>query len=131
VFEMHPALIEGRAAILYLNLETMLALSQSEKRYTPPRRYPSSAFDLSVIAGSRELVGDLLKKVVRFVPEELLENAEYIRQYSGPPLPAGFKSVSYRITIGSADRTLSSDEVGVIRNDIIDGMRARGYELRV
>jgi phenylalanyl-tRNA synthetase beta chain len=109
----------------------MLSLSQSEKRYTPPRRYPSSAFDLSVIAGSRELVGELLKKAVRFVPEELLESAEYIRQYSGPPLPPGFKSVSYRITIGSADRTLSSDEVGVIRNGIIDGMRALGYELRV
>src|SRR5438132_5025436 len=41
VFEMHPALIEGRAAILYLNLETMLALSQSEKRYTLPGRHPS------------------------------------------------------------------------------------------
>jgi phenylalanyl-tRNA synthetase beta chain len=131
VFEMHPSLIEGRAAILYVDLETMLALSQSEKRYTPPRRYPSSAFDLSVIAGSRELVGDLLKNLIRFVPEELLENAEYIRQYSGPPLPPGFKSISYRVTVGSADRTLSSDEVGAIRNDIIDGMRALGYELRV
>jgi phenylalanyl-tRNA synthetase beta chain len=131
IFELHPSLIEGRAAILYLNLDTMLALSQSEKRYTPPRRYPSSAFDLSVIAGSRELVGDLLKKLVRFVPEGMLESAEYIRQYSGPPLPEGFKSVSYRITIGSADRTLSSDEVGAIRNNIIGGMRALGYELRV
>ncbi len=131
VFEMHPALIEGRAAILYLNLETMLALSQSEKRYTPARRYPSSAFDLSVVAGSRELTGDLLKKLIRFVREEMLESAEYIRQYAGPPFPEGFKSVSYRVTVGSADRTLSSDEVGAIRNDIIEGMRALGYELRV
>jgi phenylalanyl-tRNA synthetase beta chain len=131
VFEMHPALIEGRAAILYLNLETVLALSQTEKRYTPPRRYPSSAFDLSVVARARELVGDLLKNLLRFVPEGMLENAEYIRQYSGPPLPEGFKSVSYRITVGSGDRTLSSEEVGEIRNRIIDGMRGLGYELRV
>src|SRR4029077_11690419 len=119
------------AAILYVNLETMLALSQSEKRYTPPRRYPSSAFDLSVVAGSRELTGDLLKKLLRFVPEEMLESAEYIRQFSGPPFPEGFKSVSYRITVGSADRTLSSDEGGAIRKGIIEGMRALGYELRV
>jgi phenylalanyl-tRNA synthetase beta chain len=131
VFELHPMLIEGRAAILYLNLETMLALSQSEKRYTPPRRYPSSAFDLSVVAGSRELAGDLLKKLLRFVPEGMLEGAEYVRQFSGPPFPEGFKSVSYRITVGSAERTLSSDEVGKIRNSVIDGMRALGYELRV
>ena len=131
LFEMHPALIEGRAAILCLNLETMLGLSQTEKRYTPPRRYPSSAFDLSVVAGARELVGDLLKSLIRFVPEGMLENAEYIRQYSGPPLPEGFNSVSYRITVGSSDRTLSSEEVGEIRNGIIDGMRGLGYELRV
>ena len=61
VFELHPSVIEGRAAILYVNLDTMLALSQQDRRYTPPRRYPSSAFDLSVIAGARELAGDLLK----------------------------------------------------------------------
>ena len=131
VFELHPALIEGRAAILYLNLETVLALSQVEKRYTPPRRYPSSAFDLSVVAGSRELIGGLLKNLIRFVPEGMLEGAEYIRQYSGPPLAENFKSVSFRITVGSADGTLSSEEVGTIRSHIIEGMRGLGYELRV
>lgn len=131
VFEMHPSLIDGRAAILYVDLEAMLDLSAGEKRYTPPPRYPSSAFDLSVIAQSRELAGDLLKRLIRFVPEGMLQNAEYVRQYSGPPLPDGFKSVSYRITVGSAGRTLSSEEVGAMRNNIIEGMRAAGYELRV
>jgi len=131
VFELHPSLVEGRAAILYLNLETVLAASQAETRYAPPRRYPSSAFDLSIVAGSRELVGDLLKRLIRFVPEGMLEDAEYVRQYSGPPLAEGFKSVSFRITIGSPQRTLSSEEVGAIRNGLIEGMRGLGYELRV
>ena len=131
VFELHPSLIDGRAAILYVNLETMFALSRAEKPYVPPLRYPSSAFDLSVIAGSRELVGDLLKSVVRLVPRELLQSAEYVRQFAGPPFPEGFKSVTYRITVGSAERTLSSEEVGAVRNSIIEGMRADGYELRV
>ena len=131
VFELHPALLDGRAAILYVNLEAMLALSETGKRYTPPSRYPSSAFDLSVIAKSRELSGDLLERIAAFVPADLLQSAEYVRQYSGPPLPEGYKSVSYRITLGSAERTLSSDEAGAIRNAIIDGMRAAGYELRV
>jgi phenylalanyl-tRNA synthetase beta chain len=131
LFELHPTLIEGRAAILYVNLETVLALTQREKRYTPLRRYPSSAFDLSVIAGARELAGDLLKKIIGFAPPEMLEHAEYVRQYAGPPLAEGYKSVSFRITIGSADSTLSSEAVGAIRNSIIDGMRSLGYELRV
>ena len=61
----------------------------------------------------------------------MLEAAEYVRQYSGPPLAEGFKSVSFRITVGSPERTLSSEDVAAIRNRIIDGMRALGYELRV
>jgi phenylalanyl-tRNA synthetase beta chain len=131
LFELHPSLIEGRAGILYVNLDTMLALSRREKRYTPPRRYPSSAFDLSVIAGERELAGDLLAKLTRIAPPDMLESADYVRQYSGPPLAEGLKSVSFRITVGSAERTLSSEEVGAIRNNIIEGMRALGYYLRI
>ena len=84
-----------------------------------------------MIAGSRELAGDLLGKVRGFVPPEMLEGAEYVRQYSGPPFAEGSKSISFRITIGSAERTLSSEEVGAIRNNIIEGMRGLGYELRV
>jgi phenylalanyl-tRNA synthetase beta chain len=131
VFELHPSLVDGRAAILYVNLESMLALSQAEKPYAPALRYPSSAFDLSVIAGARELAGDLLKRLTGFVPAEMLQGAEYVRQYAGSPFPKGFKSVSFRITVGSAERTLSSEEVGAVRNGIIEGMRAAGYELRV
>jgi hypothetical protein len=35
------------------------------------------------------------------------------------------------LTVGSGERTLSSEEVGEIRGRIIDGMRELGYELRV
>ena len=41
------------------------------------------------------------------------------------------KSVSFRLTVGSAERTLSSDEVGQIRAAMIEGMQQLGYELRV
>ena len=46
-------------------------------------------------------------------------------------MPEGTKSVSYRVTIAAPDRTLSSDEVGVVRSRIIEGMRQLGYDLRV
>ena len=61
----------------------------------------------------------------------MLEAIVYVREYSGPPLAEGMKSVSFRLTLGSADRTLASEEVGEIRAAIIEGMRRAGYELRV
>jgi len=106
------------------------ALAAAELRYTPIRRYPSSAFDLSVIAGLREHAGELQSKVRSFAGP-LVESIEFLRQYSGPPLADGQKSVSFRLTAGSPERTLSNDETSAIRTRIIDGMRALGYDLRV
>jgi phenylalanyl-tRNA synthetase beta chain len=61
----------------------------------------------------------------------LLESVEFVRQYSGPPLDEGRKSASFRVTLGSTGRTLSSEEVSEVRDRIIVRMRELGYELRV
>jgi phenylalanyl-tRNA synthetase beta chain len=131
VLELHPSLVEtGRAAVLDLDLDHVRSLAAAELRYTPIRRYPSTAFDLSVIAGLREHAGELQSKVRSFAGP-LVESIEFLRQYSGTPLEAGQKSVSFRLTAGSPERTLSNDETSAIRARIIDGMRSLGYELRV
>ncbi len=131
MFELHPSLIEtGRAAILDLDLQPVHRLSAAEIRYTPIRRYPSSAFDLSVVAGVREYAARIQADIRSFAGP-LLESIQFVRQYSGPPLEEGRKSVSFRVTVGSPERTLSSEEAGAIRARIIEGMRGLGYELRV
>jgi phenylalanyl-tRNA synthetase beta chain len=130
-FELHPALLEaGRAAICDLDLSLIESLCSVEVKFSPIRRYPSSAFDLSVIAPLRAYAGSLRAAVVSFAGP-LLESVEFLREYTGAPFAAGDKSVSFRVTVGSPDRTLSSEEVGEIRAGIIAGMRGLGYELRV
>jgi phenylalanyl-tRNA synthetase beta chain len=99
-------------------------------KFTPIRRYPSSAFDLSVIVPLRKHAGEVQRALAR-EPDPLLESIEFVREYAGPPLPEGSKSVTFRVTVGSPERTLSSEEVGQIREGIIERMRGLGYELRV
>ncbi len=131
MFELHPSLVEtGRAAVLDLDLHAVRRLATGEIKYTPIRRYPSSGFDLSVMAPLREHAAKLETAMSGFAGP-LLESIEFVRQYAGPPLPEDRKSVSFRVTVGSAERTLSSDEVAAIRGRIIEGMRGLGYELRV
>jgi len=131
MFELHPRLIEtGRAAVLDLDLSAVAAFAGGEVKYTPIRRYPPAAFDLSVIAGLREHAATLRRALEGFAGP-LVESVEFVRQYSGPPLRPDQKSVSFRLTAGSPERTLSSEEVGEIRARIIQGMRGLGYELRV
>jgi phenylalanyl-tRNA synthetase beta chain len=131
LFEFHPKFIDaGRAVVLDLNLDTVQSLPTVEKRYQPVRRFPESAFDLSVITGRRTLVGDIQQAIASFAGANL-ESVTFLRQYEGAPLPEGSKSVSFRITVAAQDRTLSSEEVGAIRDRIIAGMRGLGHELRV
>lgn len=130
IFELHPALLDGRAGLLDVDLDLILKLGAPEKRYRPIRRYPASAFDLSVVATERELVSDIRRHLVSFAGEQLVE-IEFLRQYTGPPIPEGRKSVSFRLKVAARDHTLSLEEAGAIRARIIDGLRGLGYELRL
>jgi phenylalanyl-tRNA synthetase beta chain len=130
LFELHPSLVEGRAAVLDVDLESMQAAEAPTARYRPLRRFPTTHFDLSVIAGLRVLAGDL-ERILKELAGADLVSIEFVRQYSGPPLEEGQKSVSFRLTLGANDRTLSSEEAGAVRARLIDGVRRAGYELRL
>jgi phenylalanyl-tRNA synthetase beta chain len=129
--ELHPNLIEsGRGAVLDLDLEVLQELTPATAKYTPVRRFPTSAFDLSILTAERELAATLELHIRQFAGD-LAEAVEYVREYQGPPLPEGRKSVSFRVVAGAPDRTLSSADITGIRNQIIEGLTALGYELRV
>jgi phenylalanyl-tRNA synthetase beta chain len=131
ILELHPSLVEtGRGSILDLNLEQLFRLGDVAKKYTPLQRYPSTAFDLSVIAGLRELAGVLRKKILA-AAGDCCESVEYLYSYRGQPFPEDRQSLTYRVTLTAPDRTLSSDEASAVRSAIIDALRAEGYELRV
>jgi phenylalanyl-tRNA synthetase beta chain len=135
LFELHPVLLNaeglhGRAVVLDLDLRLSLAAAKSTPfRYTPPRRYPTSGFDLSIVTERKTPVGRL-EDQLRALAGSSLVALEFVRQYEGSPLPAGQKSVSYHLEIGALDHTLSSDEATQLRGRIVDGLRSAGYEIR-
>jgi phenylalanyl-tRNA synthetase beta chain len=129
LFEFHPSMIEGgRAAVLDLDLTRLMQLlNGTPPRYRPLRRFPESAFDLSVLAGPRALIADVQSALGKLAGDALLSIA-FLREFE---LEDGARSLSYRLTVGASDRTLSAEEVGAVRSRIIEGMRSAGYDLRI
>lgn len=124
LFEFHPNMVEnGRAAVLDLDLTRLDR--PKELRYQPLRRFPESAFDLSFIAPPRMLIGEVEEAMPK-LPEIL--SIEFLREFA---LPDGKRSLSYRITLGAADRTLTSEEAGAIRARIIEAVKNHGCEFRM
>jgi phenylalanyl-tRNA synthetase beta chain len=135
LFELHPFLlsaekIEGRAFFFDVNLDQAQAMQDAAMKYKPLRRHPTSGFDLSVIAELRRPVAEIQDDLLKLGGDAVV-SIEFVRQYAGPPLDEGKKSVSYRLEIGAPDRTLTAEEVTQVRSRTIEGMRARGYELRL
>jgi len=131
ILELHPSLVEtGRGSVLDVDLAMLFRLDTAPKKYTPLQRYPSSAFDLSVVADLRELAG-VLRNRIQDAAGAWCERVEYLYSYRGKPFPEDRQSLTYRVTLNAPDRTLSSDEVSTVRQGIIDALRAAGYELRV
>lgn len=127
LFELHPSLgLPGRAAVLDVDLAAMEGLDQQTAKYTALRRFPTSAFDLSVVTPERTPAGRIQRDLTGFAGSRLVQ-IEYLRQF---PL-AGRVSISFRLTVGAEDRTLDSEEVSSIRDQVIEGMQSLGYELKV
>jgi len=129
LYELHPGLLEnarGRAAILDLDLDALQALPSQRAPYRPLRRFPTSSFDLSIVAPAQTLVADLGNKLRHFAGDSLVA-LQFLLIF---PLPPDKKSVSFRLTLGADDRTLTNEEVTGIRERVVTGIKAAGYELR-
>jgi phenylalanyl-tRNA synthetase beta chain len=131
LLELHPTLgVDGRAALLDLDLALSERLDKKDLRYQPLRRYPTSAFDLSVVAELRQPAGEIERRLAEAAGDGLVD-IEFVREYTGAPLPSERKSISFRLTVGASDHTLSSDQVAAIRDRVIEAMRRSDFELRV
>jgi phenylalanyl-tRNA synthetase beta chain len=136
LFELHPSLlqaenIEGRAVFFDIDLAEAQKIGAESFvfKYMPLRKYPTSGFDLSVVGDLKTPVDHIQHDLMRLAGTSLV-TIEFIRQYSGPPLLEGQKSVSYHLELGAPNHTMTADEVMGIRNRIIQGMQALGFELR-
>jgi phenylalanyl-tRNA synthetase beta chain len=128
--EFHPSLVNGRAAFASIDLESVQRIGFAPVSYRRLQRFPTSAFDLSIVVGLRVQVGDLELELAS-KSGMLVQSVEFVRQYIGAPLPGDRKSVSFRVTIGASDRTLSAQEITAERAHLIASMQAAGFELRV
>ncbi len=127
LFEFHPNWVAGRAAVLYLNLGPLACmLAATPKRYQPIRRFPSSEFDLSVLAAARTYSGDI-ENTLRSAASSAVEQVSFVREFT---LPDGQRSLSFRVTVANMERTLTQEEITAERDKLIVAIRAADYELR-
>ncbi|PWB71583.1 phenylalanine--tRNA ligase subunit beta [candidate division GN15 bacterium] len=101
-----------------LMLPEMIAMSRKLSQFTPLPVYPSAPRDLAIVVGEETRVGEIVEKI-KSVAGPLAESVSIFDLYIGKQIEKGKKSIGVSITYRSAERSLASDEVDKIQQDII------------
>lgn len=133
VGEVHPAVCEAfdvaeRVAIVEIDLNRLLA-SRTQSTYRPVSRFPSSDTDLALVLAD-DVAAGALEKSIRAAAGALLVDLQLFDVYRGDGLPAGTRSLAYRLRLQAADRTLTEEELGAARKRILAACEQLGATLR-
>ena len=122
--------LRGRVAVAEVQLDALIPVQPSARRYLASPRHPAVVQDLAVTVPEQALAGDALR-VIREAGGSLLDSAVLYDEYRDPTLGEGRKSWTFRLVFRGAGRTLTSDEARTLQDAIAIGLRARcGAEVR-
>ena len=110
-----------RALAAELDLERLIELAQPT-RYRPISRFPATTQDLAVIAGL-DVPTDRIAAAIRKYAGADLDALDLFDVYEGPQVGAGKRSLAYRLTFRSMERTLSDADVNKVRVKIVRGLQ--------
>ncbi len=105
--------IKNAATVLFeLDTTLLVPFTSRTNRFTALPEFPLVDYDISLLfdgAVSWEKIKAVLDKQIEKNP--LLQGASFVDEYRGKQIPAGKKSVTIRLRIGSLDKTLTSQEI--------------------
>ncbi len=135
VGEIHPRVahsldVPGRIAMGEVELAALLGSAPSTIAVRDVPRFPPVRRDLSFALDEEVASGEVLR-AIRKAGGDLLAACELFDVWSGPPLEAGKKSLSFALDLRASERTLESQEADEAVERIVSQIRERfGGEIR-
>ena len=133
--ELHPVVAQNytfdRAVYLAeIDFETVFEKSNSKKSYKALPKFPASTRDFSFVCDEEITVG-AIEDAMRHSGVSLIEDIRFFDIYRGVQLGEGKKSVSFSVSLRSADHTLTVEEADKAAAKILRGVeRILGITIR-
>ncbi|MCD6452805.1 MAG: phenylalanine--tRNA ligase subunit beta [Dehalococcoidales bacterium] len=131
--ELHPEVLQAfeigdTVALFEINLPRLLSIIPSYRMYQPVARFPTVERDIALIVDDKvthQKVTDIIQSLPLVIRVTLFD------VYSGKQVPAGKKSLAYRLTFQSPSHTLTDKEVDRVQQKILDKLSSElGATLR-
>jgi len=128
--EVHPDVAEAfslkeRVVVFELDLEGLRqAAALSERRFSTPSPYPPVSRDLALIVDVRSSAGEI-QKAIEETAGRLLESCYLYDVFTGGRMPAGKRSLAFRLVFRSPERTLTEEEVNRHQERLLQVLQKR------
>lgn len=124
--EVHPDVadryeIETKAYVAVVDVPALVKNANFDKEFQPLPKYPAMTRDLAMLVKEDVLVGQI-EDVIKRYGGKFLVDISLFDVYQGEQIEAGHKSVAYKVTFRSMDKTLKEKEVTKQINKILFGL---------
>ncbi len=122
--ELHPELrhsfdISGEVYVFELDMETLSAAIKPRKNFSVLPKFPASERDVAVLLDKDVSYSEIISAINK-INTKLIEKVDLFDVYYGKELPAGTKSLAFRIRYRSSIKTLTHTEVEKAHESIVE-----------
>jgi phenylalanyl-tRNA synthetase beta chain len=131
--ELHPKVSQAfklytLTCLFEISLATLLPLVAEHRMFQPIPRFPAVVRDIALVVDTA-VTHQQVVDIIRGFP--LVSEVKIFDVYSGVQLPVGKKSLAYRITFQSLERTLTDEEANRVQQQVLSRLsRHLGATLR-
>ena len=113
-----------------LDITRLVPLKSRTNTFTHLAEYPETEYDISMLVDAGT-AWDKIRDCIMTNRKPLLKGVSFVDEYRGKQIPAGKKSVTARLVIGSGEKTLTSEEIEKVAHQVISKLtKVLGAELR-
>ncbi|WP_201366506.1 phenylalanine--tRNA ligase subunit beta, partial [Dictyobacter formicarum] len=121
--EVHPLVqqrydLSQRAYLAEFDLEALYAAVPTQLTYQQISRHQALTRDLALVVDQHIAAQDIKNDIIRH-GGELLRSVDLFDVYTGDPIPAGKKNLTYTLVYQAQDRTLKDTEANELQERII------------
>ncbi len=118
------------AVLVELDMDALIPFKSRTNRFVHMPEFPVNEYDLSFLVDSMVKWDDIYACIMG-KKNELLKGVCFVDEYKGKQIPAGKKSVTIRLSIGSDEKTLTGAEIESVANSVLKKLaKTLGADIR-
>lgn len=125
--ELHPRVLanfdlKDRACVFEIDIDLLFQLKGQRVMTESITRYPGVERDIAVLL-KEEVKAARAVEVIETSDRELLRDVVVFDIYKGKQVPAGFKSMAFRLKLQSDERTLTEEDVNQVVHKLLKNLQ--------